>query len=208
MSDSIWDLSLRAALDQTASASPTPGGGSVAPITGAFGLGLVIMALEISAKKQSPVADAAAAALDQGRAHLSEIAQFVDRDVAVFRAYMTALRLPKESEAEQAARDAARTAASLDAARTPLLAAEACLRALHFVRTSTPKIHKNVWSDLLAGSDLLVGAIKAVLRTVDINLPSLKDDAARQAISERAALLEHEAAQAYARIVGAEPTNC
>jgi formiminotetrahydrofolate cyclodeaminase len=117
--------------------------------------------------------------------------------------------MPKASEAEQAAREAARAVASLDAARTPLLAAEACLRALQFAKLSTPNIHKNVWSDLLAGADLLMSSIKAVLRTVDINLPALKDAATRQAISERAAHLEHEAGQTYARIVGAEPqTDC
>lgn len=205
MSDSIWNLTLRAALDQTASASPTPGGGSIAPMSAAFGLGLVLMALEVSAKKQTPSAEAAAAALEEGRASLTEISQFVDRDVAVFQAYMSALRLPKATEAEQVARDNARAAASLDAARTPLLAAEACLRALHFAKASAPNVHKNVWSDLLAGADLLMGAIKAVLRTVDINLPALKDAATRQAISERAVILEHEAMQTYTRIVGAEP---
>ncbi|HET8938127.1 MAG TPA: cyclodeaminase/cyclohydrolase family protein [Polyangiales bacterium] len=204
MSDSIWNLSLRAALDQTASANPTPGGGSIAPLSGAFGLGLVLMALEVSAKKNAP---AAASALEEGRAHLAEIAHFVDRDVAVFQSYMAALRLPKATEAEQVVRDNARGVASLDAARTPLLAAEACLRALHFAKASTPHIHKNVWSDLQAGADLLMGAIKAVLRTVDINLPALKDAATRQAIAERAVVLEHEAMQTYTRIVGAEPSS-
>jgi formiminotetrahydrofolate cyclodeaminase len=205
MSDSLWDLSLRAALDQTASASPTPGGGSIAPITGAFGLGLVLMALEISAKKQSPAAEAANAALEQGRSHLGELSQFADRDVAVFRAYMEALRLPKLTEAEQSARDTARAAASLDAARTPLLAAEACLRALQFASLAAPNVHKTVWSDLLAGADLMMGALKAVLRTVDINLPALREAATRQVISERAVVLEHEAMQTYTRIVAAEP---
>lgn len=205
MSDSIWNLSLCAALDQTASANPTPGGGSIAPMSGAFGLGLVLMALEVSAKKQTPAAEAAAAALDEGRAYLTEISQFVDRDVAVFQSYMAALRLPKTTELEQAARDSARAAASLDAARTPLLAAEACLRALQFAKSAAPHVHKNVWSDLLAGADLLMGAIKAVLRTVDINLPALKDAATRQVISERTVVLEHEAMQTYLRIVGAEP---
>jgi formiminotetrahydrofolate cyclodeaminase len=207
MSDSIWNLNLRAVLDQTASASPTPGGGSIAPMSGAFGLGLVLMALEVSAKKQAPPSEAVATALEEGGAHLAEIAQFVDRDVAVFQAYMSALRLPKATAAEQAARDSARALASLDAARTPLLAAEACLRALHFAHAATPQIHKNVWSDLLAGADLLMGAIKAVLRTVDINLPALKDAATRKAIAERAVVLEHEGMQTYARIVGAEPTT-
>lgn len=203
MAESIWDLSLQSALDQTASAAPTPGGGSIAAVSASFGLGLVIMALEVSVKKQP----AAAAAVTQGRKLLAALTPFVDRDVAVFGAYMEALRLPKQTEAEQAARDAARAAASLEAARTPLQAAEACLRALSFAHASARHVHKNVWSDLLAGSDLLMGSIKAVLRTVDINLPMLKDEAARQQIADRAAHLEHEATQVYARIAGLEPVS-
>jgi methenyltetrahydrofolate cyclohydrolase len=204
MSDSIWDLSLREALEQTASASPTPGGGSIAPVTGSFGLGLVLMALEISASKQPSAA--ASAALSKGQGLLQDLQPFVDRDVQVFQSYMTALRLPKQTQEEQAARDTARAAASLEAARTPLQAAEACLRALIFAQSSAKHIHKNVWSDLLAGADLLLGALKAVLRTVDINLPMLKDEAARQAMAERAAHLEHEATQTYGRINSLEPS--
>jgi len=203
MTESIWDLSLQSALDQTASAAPTPGGGSIATVSASFGLGLVIMALEVSVKKQP----AAAAAVTQGRKLLAVLTPFVDRDVAVFGAYMEALRLPKGTEAEQAARDAARGAASLEAARTPLQAAEACLRALSFAHTSARHVHKNVWSDLLAGSDLLMGSIKAVLRTVDINLPMLQDEAARQQIADRAANLEHESTLVYARIAGLEPVG-
>jgi formiminotetrahydrofolate cyclodeaminase len=202
MTESIWDLSLRSALDQTASAAPTPGGGSIAAVSGAFGLGLVIMALEVSAKKQLLASTAAS----EGRKLLQELTPFVDRDVAVFSSYMEALRLPKQTEAEQATRDAARAAASLEAARTPLQAAEAYLRALSFAHKSARHINKNVWSDLLAGADLLMGALKAVLRTVDINLPMLRDEAARKSISERAANVEHEAMQVYARIAGLEPS--
>jgi len=203
MAESLWDLSLQSALDQTASAAPTPGGGSIGAVSASFGLGLVIMALEISAKQQPT----AAAAIAQGRKLLDGLTAFVDRDVAVFQAYMDALRLPKATEAEQAARDDARAAASLEAARTPLQAAEACLKALSFAHTSARHVHKHVWSDLLAGSDLLMGALKAVLRTVDINLPMVRDDAAREALNERAAHLEHEATQVYARISGLEPTS-
>ncbi|HTU57818.1 MAG TPA: cyclodeaminase/cyclohydrolase family protein [Polyangiales bacterium] len=203
MSESIWELSLQSALDQTASAAPTPGGGSIAAVSASFGLGLVIMALEVSAKKQP----AAAASVVKGRNLLALLTPFVDRDVAVFGAYMEALRLPKQTEAEQATRDAARAAASLEAARTPLQAAEACLRALSFAHSSARNVHKNVWSDLLAGSDLLMGSLKAVLRTVDINLPMVQDEAARQAMTERAAHLEHEATLVYQRIAGLEPTT-
>ena len=203
MGESIWDLSLQSALDQTASEAPTPGGGSIAAVSASFGLGLVIMALEISVKKQPT----AAAALAKGRQLLEQLTPFVDRDVAVFSAYMEALRLPKQTEAELATREAAKAAASLEAARTPLQAAEACLRGLSFAHSAARHVQKNVWSDLLAGSDLLLGGLKAVLRTVDINLPMVRDDQARQAMSERAAHLEHEATQVYARIVGLDPTS-
>lgn len=201
MTGSLWDLDLRAALDQTASATPTPGGGSIAAVSASFGLGLVIMAIEVSATKHPGAAAVAA----EGRALLAELTPFVDRDVAVFNAYMSALRLPKQTEQEKAARDAARASASLAAARTPLQAAETCLRALTFARRSAHVVHKNIWSDLLAGADLLLGGLKAVLRTVDINLPLLREETERVAIAERAAHVEHEALQAYAGITASEP---
>lgn len=201
MAESIWELSLRSALDQTASAAPTPGGGSIGAVSASFGLGLVIMALEVSLKKHPQ----AAGPLAEGRRLLESLTPFVDRDVAVFEAYMQALRLPKQTEAEQSARDTARAAASLEAARTPLQAAELCVQALSFAHGAARHVHKQIWSDLLAGSDLLFGAVRAVLRTVDINLPGIPDEATRKAMSERAAQLEQEALDIYVRIVGLEP---
>jgi formiminotetrahydrofolate cyclodeaminase len=202
MSESIWDLSLSTALDQTASASPTPGGGSVAPVTAAFGLGLVLMSLEVSANKQP--SSELAQALARGKQLLTELKAFADRDVAVFRAYMEALRLPKQTPEQQASRNAARAAASLAAAETPLRAAEVCLESLAYADQMAPAVHKSVLSDLLAGADILVGALKAALRTVDINLPTLNDERTRFGFAERAAFLEDRAAQLYENIVAAE----
>ena len=53
---------------------------------------------------------------------------------------------------------------------------------------------------VLAGADLLLGGLKAVLRTVDINLPALKEPATRRAFAERAVQLEQTAQETYARI--------
>ena len=50
MSNDIWQMPLNEFLNATASDSPTPGGGSVSAVCGAMGLGLVIMALEITNK--------------------------------------------------------------------------------------------------------------------------------------------------------------
>ena len=48
---SLWDLGLAELRRQTASDSPTPGGGSTAMVSAALGMGLVLMALRVSARK-------------------------------------------------------------------------------------------------------------------------------------------------------------
>jgi methenyltetrahydrofolate cyclohydrolase len=205
MTDSIWDWSLGKARDAAASPSPTPGGGSVALLSGTFGLSLVLMALEITRAK-APSA-ALEAALTRGRALLSALSAHVDADVAVFEQYMAALKLPKASEPERAARAAALQTAIGAATRSPLMAAEDCLRALRCAEEAARLVHANVVSDLLGGSDILLGALKAVLRNVDINLPALKDEALRAQLSTQALDTARQAEASYASILALAPRS-
>jgi formiminotetrahydrofolate cyclodeaminase len=202
MTDSLWELSLRDALTATAGPSATPGGGSNAPVTSAFGLGLVVMALEVTQAKQP--SEALANAIARGRALLSTLAGHADRDVLVFATYMQALGLPKADAAQQAARSAALQAAVLGATEAPLTAAEACVEGLRYSEAIASLVQRNVWSDLLAGADLMFGSLKAVLRSVDINLPAVRDEAARNTFADRARAIAAEASAVYARLEGAE----
>jgi formiminotetrahydrofolate cyclodeaminase len=206
MSDSLWNMSLHEALLATAGPSPTPGGGSIAPVGGAFGLSLMVMALEVTHAKQA--SDALASAIGQGRALLDALAAHADRDVVVFQTYMHALSLPKVDAAQQEARRQALQAAVLEAARVPLAAAESCLAALEYGESIGALVQRNVVSDLLAGADMLLGALKAVLRSVDINLPVLRDEAARRELGARAAQVAASAEAVYARLCAtAEPVT-
>ena len=100
----LWNQSLAAFRDATASAEPTPGGGSVAMVGAALGLGLVIMALEITQRKPEPGTETEVAdLLARARKLLDALSRHADEDVAVFRAYMSALKLPKQTDAEKAA---------------------------------------------------------------------------------------------------------
>jgi formiminotetrahydrofolate cyclodeaminase len=198
MSDSLWNLSLRDALLATAGPSPTPGGGSIAPVGGAFGLSLMVMALEVTNAKQA--SDSLGAAIGRGRALLDVLAAHADRDVLVFQTYMHALSLPKADAAQQSARRDALQGAVLEAARVPLAAAESCLAALEYGESIGALVQRNVVSDLIAGADMLLGALKAVLRSVDINLPVLRDEDARRQLGERAAQVAARAEEVYERV--------
>src|SRR5437764_5205998 len=119
MSDTLWSQSLAACRDVVASDAPTPGGGSVAMVSASLGLGLVIMALEITHRKQEPgpAADELARHLTTAREQLAALSRHADEDVAVFNAYMSALRMPKATEDEKAARKQAMQQALENATR-------------------------------------------------------------------------------------------
>jgi formiminotetrahydrofolate cyclodeaminase len=193
---SLWQHTLADIRDQTASASPTPGGGSIGAVTGTFGCGLVLMALEITAKRHpSPALRDALAA---GRTLLARIADAADRDVALFDAYLAALRLPKDE------RQTALSSAAVDATVGPLAAAEDLLAALDLAASALPLVTGSVVSDVHAGADILLGSLLATLRGVDVNLPSIGDADAVRSFAERAATIRQTAADVRAAIAARE----
>lgn len=188
----LWDASLAAFRDRTASAEPTPGGGSVACVAGVLGSGLLVMAAEIT-HKASPAAELEAWLRD-ARALIARLAERADHDVACFEGYMRALRLPRATEEERTTRKEALRAAALEATAAPLEAAADMARALELGVGLAKLAKKSVMSDVLAGADLLEGAIRASLRNVDVNLAALGDHPERDAAArQRDALLERAA---------------
>jgi formiminotetrahydrofolate cyclodeaminase len=172
----LWDMGLAQFRDATASAEPTPGGGSVAGVSAALGLGLVIMALEISVKrKDAQRIEETSALIAEARELMASLAADADEDVRAFRAYMAALKLPKTTDEEKAARKTVMQQSTRNATQAPLLAAGHIVAALRIAQYAVPLSHLHVVSDVGAGAALLEGALKAVLYNVDINLPSLAD---------------------------------
>ncbi len=174
MADSLWADSAQGLLERTASADPTPGGGSVGMLAGSFGVGLVLMALEVT-RKRKDAPEGIDALLAEGRPLLEAARRSADADVEVFDAFMAAMRLPKESDDEKQRRRAAMQEATVKATEVPLEAAELCLRALGLAERAAGLAHPNILSDVAAGSMLLAAAGRAVLLNVDANLGTLKD---------------------------------
>ncbi|GGJ79575.1 cyclodeaminase/cyclohydrolase family protein [Deinococcus aquiradiocola] len=199
---SLWDLTAADLLDRTASGDPTPGGGSVAAVTGALGLGLVCMALEVTARRRTATPDVHAL-LARARAQLDALRGHPDADVTAFGGFMAALALPRGTDAEQAARQAALAQAAQAATRAPLHAARDLLAALQLAQEAAVAAHRGIVSDVGAGAALLGAALQATLLNVDINLGSLPDDLRDAARHERETLARagDETARQVARMV-------
>lgn len=202
MSDSLWGMSLTSFRDATASDAPTPGGGSVAMVSASFGLGLVVMALEISAKKPTPGTESALAdLLGQGRALIDRLTAHADNDVTVFQTYMAAFRLPKTTEVEKSARKQALQDALIAATEAPLAAARDTVDALTLAEKAVEQASVRVVSDVGAGAALLGGAVAAVLLNVDINRTSLADTSRAAQYAEARKLLADKGVSLAAHIL-------
>jgi methenyltetrahydrofolate cyclohydrolase len=187
----LWSAGLADFRDATASGEPTPGGGSVAGVSATLGLGLVIMALEISAKRKDAIRlEEMQALIEKARSLMGALSADADEDVRAFQGYMAALKLPKVSDEEKAARKQAMQAASRRATEAPLLAARHMVEGLELAELAAPLAHLHVVSDVGAGTGLLEGGLKAVLFNVDVNLPSLSDAEMKAAWGEERTRLE------------------
>ena len=195
--ESVWDWGLRAFRDQTASDSPTPGGGSAAMVSAAIGMSLVLMALRVTARKATDTADGFAPMIASGLQIMAELSQHADADIAAFQAYMAALKRPKATEEERAARRLALADAAVVATEVPLNAAQSALEGLDLARQAASTVDGHIVSDVGAGALLLHGGLQATLLNVDINLPSVKDETAR---ADYAGSRAHLAAAGEARL--------
>jgi formiminotetrahydrofolate cyclodeaminase len=167
-------------------------------VAATLGLSLVLMALEITRAKSRDAA--LPPVIDEGRLLLARLGAHADHDVAAFTAYMQALALPKATEEERAQRSAALQEAATGATEAPLGAAADVVLALGYAERACALAGRGVMSDVLAGADIAFGALCAVLRNVDINLPTLKDALARERFARRAEALSAEGRAIYGRI--------
>ncbi len=115
-------MTLHGFADELSSDSPAPGGGSVAALCGALSAALSAMVASLTWSKKG-MQDARPQMKEIGDTAQELKAWFVDaidRDTDAFNDVLAAMRLPKKSDEEIAAREAAMEAANQHAAEVPL----------------------------------------------------------------------------------------
>lgn len=177
-STELTDLPVHAFLERLGSSDPVPGGGSAAALAAAMGAALVAMVAELTigrpayAEHEETIRKLRFDALDR-RTELLELAQ---EDADAYDIVVRARHLPKDSEAERAARSAALEAAMLDAARIPLRAAVVASEVLDLAERIAPIGNRNAASDAGVAALLAAAGLRGALLNVRINLPYLAEN--------------------------------
>lgn len=177
MADQLLDTTVTHFLDTLASNAPTPGGGSVAALSGALAAGLLTMVcdLTIGKKQYADVEDEIKQLREQAEAARATLQQLVQGDVEAFNRLSVAYKLPRVTDADAATRRAAIQTTTRNATEVPLRIAQAALVLLPLCTPLAQKGSRNAVSDVGVAAQLIRAAVPSALLNVDINLPVLED---------------------------------
>ena len=203
----MQDMNLRALLELTASDAPAPGGGAIAALSGAFGAALAAMvgSLTLGKKGYESVQEEMADNTAKANALAQKLLSAMDEDANSFNGYMAALKLPKDTEEEKAARRAAMQEALKSASMVPLNTAKTAAEIFPLAEAAVQSGNKNAVTDGLVAAMMARTAVLGALLNVKINLGSIKDEAFVSELREACAALQAEALAAEQRILDLAP---
>jgi glutamate formiminotransferase/formiminotetrahydrofolate cyclodeaminase len=189
-------------LNDLASATPTPGGGSAAAYAGAMAAALVSMVarLTIGKKKYADAEARMQSVLQQAEALRAALTEAVQRDAEAFEAYMAALKLLKDTPEQAAWRTQAIQQATLTAAQVPLEAARKVVAVMELAMQVVTFGNLNAITDGGSGAALARAALTSAGWNVQVNCLSLQGHPACDSMLSELRQLEVRAAGLEAQI--------
>jgi formiminotetrahydrofolate cyclodeaminase len=196
------DEPLKKYLDEAASGSSTPGGGSVAALAGALGAALTSMVCNftVGKKKYKDVEAEVAQILSEAEDLRSKLLDLMVEDTRVYGQVSAAYGMPRGTPEEKEARTEAIQKALKAAMGAPLEAAICCHKILKLNEPLLDKGNQNLISDVGVAVLLAESAMRSAILNVEINLSYIKDEKLCQETREKLRPLMAEAAELRSKI--------
>lgn len=192
----LIDLDLRAFMNETASESPAPGGGSVSAYMGALGVALGTMVANLSSHKRGwdDRWKEFSGWAEKGKSIQNELLDLVDEDTEAFNRILDAAGLPKRTEEEKKIRRSAVQEATMNAASVPFKVMETAFAGFELLKEMVEKGNPNSVSDVAVGSLALRSCIRGAFLNVKINAAGIEDKEFVASLIEKGRIIESRAA--------------
>jgi glutamate formiminotransferase/formiminotetrahydrofolate cyclodeaminase len=180
-------------VDEVSRDTPAPGGGSIAALAGAIGAALAAMVANLTVGKSEFAGRYeeldALAVKAQGIKDLLLAA--VDEDTQAFNGVMDALRMPKDTPVQKAARSEAIQSGYKTATEVPMQTARHCRAALELCLMAARSGNDVMITDAGVGALVSLAGVKGAACNARINLKSIKDaDYVKRTSAEIACLVD------------------
>lgn len=164
-------------LEDVASPSPAPGGGSVAALSGAKGASLLLMVINLTVKrkKYSIHHNILYISLDKIRQMKSELSNNVQKDTEAFFAVREAMSLPGVTMDDKVEKTRTVENTLKAATMVPLEVMTLCCQCLAEAEIMIGRINLNVVSDLGVAAVCLNAGLRGAFLNVIVNLGGIRD---------------------------------
>ena len=198
----LWKMRVRDFLNELASQSPAPGGGSVAALSGALSaaLGSMVSNLTFLKKGFEDVREEMEKMGVEAQRLKDEFLSLMDRDTEAFNKMMAAMKISKKDpEREKKMEEASR-----EATKVPLDTLRTSERLLDIASLAIDKGNPNSISDSAGVAVMALAAAQEAYLNVLINLPSIKDEEFKAKVKKEAeeilSRVEERASEMFHRV--------
>lgn len=188
-------MTVRGFVEETASESAAPGGGSVSALAGALGASLGTMVANLSSHKRGwdHLWEEFSEWAEKGKYYYNALLRCVDEDSEAFTKVMVAFGLPKSTCAEKDARKEAIQSASLNAMLVPLKVMQLSFESMEVMLAMAQSGNPNSVSDAGVGALCARTAVRGAWLNVKINASSFNDKEKAEGILAEAAEIASKA---------------
>lgn len=189
---------VRGFVEELASNSPAPGGGSVAALCGSLGsaLGSMVFNLTVGKKAYLALGDEERASVDKGLLIANELKDsflnLMNEDTEAFNKLMAAFKMEKETEEQKSLRALEIQKAYKAATEIPLEVARKAYDIYEIIEIAVDHGNKNAISDAGVAALLAQAAIEGAIMNVKINLGSIKDEEFTTSIREEIHIISED----------------
>ncbi|KPL12507.1 MAG: formiminotransferase-cyclodeaminase [Bacteroides sp. SM23_62] len=200
---SLAGMSVREFMEETASESPAPGGGSISACMGSLGTALGTMVANLSSHKRGwddrweEFSDWA----ERGKAIQEELLALVDEDTLAFNMIMEAFAMPKNTADELRQRKAAIEEATRKAILVPYRIMKTAAAALEILKAMAETGNPDSVSDAGVGALAIRSAVMGAFLNVKINAGNLEDKSFTEKILKEGRELEVSVCRKEAEIL-------
>lgn len=193
----LVSMNLRSFMNETASESPAPGGGSVSAYMGALGAALGTMVANISSHKRGwddrwkEFSDHA----EKGKEIQNRLLDLVDEDTAAFNEILNAFSLPKNTDDEKRIRLAAIEGATKYASLVPFRVMETAFLAFPLIKEMVSNGNPNSVTDAAVGALAVRSCIRGAFLNVKINASGLDDREFAADLIRKGELIDKDSAE-------------
>jgi formiminotetrahydrofolate cyclodeaminase len=197
------EMTIDGFLNQLASETPTPGGGSAAALSGAMASGLLCMVANLTIGKErfQKYEQEVKGLLDESSRLKDRFLTLADQDAEAFNGVIKAMKMPKCTSEQRQKRTAEIQDALKSAAQKPLEVAEGCAQALVLAWRLHDKGNPNALSDIGVAAHMAYAGMEGAIMNVQINLAMIKDAEYAEWLTERIGNIRLEGNRIYRNII-------